>query len=96
MGLLRDPQRSGGICHKTNDAAAGLLCDPQCYGGNCHSTTDASATLLSFSVFLQNVSEKLTFCRKTKNAPYGSIVCAVIQLGFEPRTPSLKGMCSTC
>ena len=38
---------------------------------------------------------KSSVTRKKRRKPKLSSFC-VIQLGLEPRTPSLKGMCSTC
>jgi hypothetical protein len=80
--LMCDPQRYGG--------SAGLLRDPQRYGGICHSTTDASAALLSFFVSLQNVSEKLTFCLKTKKCSFWEHRLCCDPAGIRTQDPILK------
>jgi hypothetical protein len=65
-------------------------------GGPAKKSNDAAAEPLAF-LFLYADSSPMAFsASKNKNAPGGGIIGFVIQLGFEPRTPSLKGMCSTC
>ena len=34
--------------------------------------------------------------KKTSERAFDLLAVSVIRLGLEPRTPSLKGMCSTC
>ena len=55
----------------------------------------AAELLIIFSI-VREIKPKGLSRSQTKNAAKSGIISLVIQLGFEPKTPSLKGMCSTC